>query len=321
MMIFSRATFIKLWIAATCILVGLYFFAKNQDVGTTFFLLINALNIALIAIALLFRNQINKTVASLEKRYLSIQHNSEQYRITTKYAGERIVGTLLVTLVATLGLYVVYLASLDKHAYRILIEEDGIIEYGSSFFWAISAIALIFCVVKNKLSQAIHNFWPLPYLLLIAFFIICGGEEISWGQRIFDLDTPEILKSVNVQNEITLHNIGSISVFSNAFFLLTLSYFIAIPFLIARNDGIKNLIQHYALPTPNKYATKVYSIALLVWLFLGLRFGTLGFHPFSFYEEKYYTQMDDEMFEFLAAYTFFCFSAMDCLKQTRLNQS
>ena len=32
-------------------------------------------------------------------------------------------------------------------------------------------------------------------------------EEISWGQRIFDIDTPEALKEVNVQKEINIHNL------------------------------------------------------------------------------------------------------------------
>ncbi len=35
---------------------------------------------------------------------------------------------------------------------------------------------------------------------------MCFGEEISWGQRILEFDTPEALQSVNVQNEVNLHN-------------------------------------------------------------------------------------------------------------------
>ena len=37
-----------------------------------------------------------------------------------------------------------------------------------------------------------------------------AGEEISWGQRIFDYPTPDILREINSQNEMTLHNIGSL---------------------------------------------------------------------------------------------------------------
>lgn len=49
-------------------------------------------------------------------------------------------------------------------------------------------------------------------LLIIAslgFFIIFG-EEISWGQRIFNIQTPEEYAALNTQGEITLHNYGPI---------------------------------------------------------------------------------------------------------------
>jgi hypothetical protein len=32
-------------------------------------------------------------------------------------------------------------------------------------------------------------------------------EEISWGQRIFNIETPQFLKNINMQKEITIHNL------------------------------------------------------------------------------------------------------------------
>ncbi len=61
-----------------------------------------------------------------------------------------------------------------------------------------------------------------------------------------------------------------------------------------------------------------YLIGLLTWIIIGVRFGTLGFHPFSLW--GYYTQMDDEIFELFAAYSFFSFSFLDLahwLKENR----
>jgi len=113
---FSRANVIKLWIVITGILISLYFLSKSKDVGTAFFLLINGLNAVLIVIALLFKTQITNAFISLEKLYLSIQHNSDQYKIGISYRSERIIGTLLVIIVSILGLYVMSLASWDKHA-------------------------------------------------------------------------------------------------------------------------------------------------------------------------------------------------------------
>jgi hypothetical protein len=39
------------------------------------------------------------------------------------------------------------------------------------------------------------------------------GEEISWGQRIFGVATPEAVARINLQNELTIHNIGAVNEF------------------------------------------------------------------------------------------------------------
>ncbi len=67
-------------------------------------------------------------------------------------------------------------------------------------------------------------------LALIAFF--GAGEEISWGQRIFNIQTPEALARVNVQEEITVHNIeinGYSIPFETLFDLFWLTFTIIIP--------------------------------------------------------------------------------------------
>jgi len=50
--------------------------------------------------------------------------------------------------------------------------------------------------------------WPVANLFLILSigFAFIFGEEISWGQRIFGIETPEYISQYNKQNEINLHN-------------------------------------------------------------------------------------------------------------------
>ncbi|MBN2403331.1 MAG: hypothetical protein JXN64_13165, partial [Spirochaetes bacterium] len=50
----------------------------------------------------------------------------------------------------------------------------------------------------------------LAIMFLIAGFLFlwAAGEEISWGQRILNLKTPDILIPLNDQNEINIHNIN-----------------------------------------------------------------------------------------------------------------
>ena len=43
-------------------------------------------------------------------------------------------------------------------------------------------------------------------MLGIVFFVGLG-EEISWGQRILNIETPEAIKEINAQGELTIHNL------------------------------------------------------------------------------------------------------------------
>ena len=43
--------------------------------------------------------------------------------------------------------------------------------------------------------------------VLAAVLLFAAGEEISWGQRIFEVDTPEVLVDSNKQDELNLHNL------------------------------------------------------------------------------------------------------------------
>jgi len=309
------------WSLISILLVGLYIASLGIQIGTVFFLLLNALNAILILFAFLFRKKIEIAAKSLIAIYESILKQTSKTRIIVEYSHESGYGRFFIATVSVFGVYVAILSLWDTQAYGLLIGEDAIIEYASFIFWFLAAPILFYSFTRSKLRHQVYSLQILPYLLLTTFFIVCAGEEISWGQRILNFETPEFLKTINVQDELTLHNIGSISIFSNAFFLLTIIFFLLVPYIRSKNPKLKQLIDYFGLPTPNRYAVIVYIISLAIWIFIGVRFGTLGFHPFSFYAENYYTQMDDEVFEFLAAYSFFCFSVMDSLKETRLERN
>ena len=46
----------------------------------------------------------------------------------------------------------------------------------------------------------------LAYAVFAAGAFFVAGEEISWGQRVFGIATPEAVSEVNIQGELTLHN-------------------------------------------------------------------------------------------------------------------
>ncbi len=230
--------------------------------------------------------------------------NSTMHKQAASING-RDLSTALAGLGAVMGMIAVALALFNVPAYTSLIQEDGIVEYGSAFFWFLAAVAGVFGLLKKTGAP---NARRIIACLLIGFFVVCGGEEISWGQRVVGFAGPEQLLAINKQGETNLHNIGSISVFSNVFFLLTVVFFLVLPRITDKNASRFALLRQN-LPVVSPGAKRVYVISLVVWIVIGLRFGTLGFHPFSAW--GHYTQMDDEIFEFFAAYSFFAFSLLD----------
>jgi hypothetical protein len=45
------------------------------------------------------------------------------------------------------------------------------------------------------------------YVLVGVLLLVGGMEEIAWGQQFFGFATPEFMKDLNAQDELTLHNI------------------------------------------------------------------------------------------------------------------
>lgn len=201
--------------------------------------------------------------------------------------------------------YCVYLAFFDVTGYRQLVAEDGIVEWASVLFWLMACVLVVLRLMRRPGVGVQGKLLPV---LMAAFFFVCAGEEASWGQRVIGISTPEIIGSINVQNETNLHNMGSISVFSNAFFMLTVGFFLALPFVSRRSPSVDYILYRAGLVRPSQEVSYLYFWGLVIWVVIGLRFGTLGFHPFSFYPEKYYNQLDDEFFEMMAAYCFFVYA-------------
>lgn len=313
---FSFRNISMAWAGLTILLVcaGLIMIVYTSQ-AKTFIVMLNAINVFLFSLFIIFRKNIERIIVKLIE-------DSSDLSFTIQYNYERKIGITMLSLFIIFCCYIIFLVLYNIESYTRLIREDGIVEYGSSIFWFLSAI--IVCFNTIKLSKKIINRYQFIFnMMLILFFTVCSGEEISWGQRLFSLETPEFLKTVNIQNEISLHNIGSISVFSNMFFILTFVFFLFVPFIINKNTRIKNVFYFVRFPVPNRFAIYIYIASLFTWIFVGLRFGTLGFHPFSFFAEQYYTQMDDEIFEFFAAYSFLCFSIFNNAKKvsiTRLRQ-
>jgi len=98
----------------------------------------------------------------------------------------------------------------DIQTMILLVIEDGPYENVGAFFFLVASCLFFLSYFASKEG---NDFFVLQlnknifYLLLGILFFFIFGEEISWGQRIFGIETPDYLKSENIQNETNLHNL------------------------------------------------------------------------------------------------------------------
>jgi len=90
-----------------------------------------------------------------------------------------------------------------------LDKEDSVLEYSQFFVYlATSILSLVSFnhIRKLKKKTAVGVVWLILYFLSFVFFFVVSGEEISWGQRIFEIETPAEVAIENRQGELNLHN-------------------------------------------------------------------------------------------------------------------
>ena len=98
----------------------------------------------------------------------------------------------------------------DPLGIRNLYSEDQLFETLSAilFLAAAALFALtIRLLVRASMSKRRIIIVACGLLAISAFFF--GMEEISWGQRLFGVRTPEVLEAINDQGELNLHNLSN----------------------------------------------------------------------------------------------------------------
>jgi hypothetical protein len=79
--------------------------------------------------------------------------------------------------------------------------EDGPMEQFTAYSFFLASVIAFWVVWKRGFTLR------SSFLVLMgAFFFVAAGEEISWGQRIFEWDSPEVMLKYNVQGETNIHN-------------------------------------------------------------------------------------------------------------------
>ena len=108
---------------------------------------------------------------------------------------------------------------LSRDAYTWLLREDGAVEYAQSIAYLFSFVLAV--IIARGLFRGRRNAIGVLYTILALGFLFIAGEEISWGQRLFGVETPDYLHERNTQAELNLHNLNLLeSLFDHMYMLI-----------------------------------------------------------------------------------------------------
>lgn len=116
--------------------------------------------------------------------------------------------TIQKTLYFLAPLFIVFMIIVDitnPDLRHTLTQEDGPFEVLQFLFFLLSAF---FSFIKAKRLFTNQKILAALWLIFGLGMLFVAIEEISWGQRILNIETPETLRNINYQDETTIHNIG-----------------------------------------------------------------------------------------------------------------
>ncbi len=144
--------------------------------------------------------------------------------------------------------------------------EDGFVEWGTSI-----ALFIGFIVALRRFLVARHRFGFRGKLVLAFVALVClfgAGEEISWGQRVFGIASPEAFVERNAQQETNLHNLTfewrgqtvkiNRLVFGRGLTLALVLYLLVMGPLYRRHAGFRRRVDAWAIPIATTTQTIAY---------------------------------------------------------------
>jgi hypothetical protein len=162
-------------------------------------------------------------------------------------------GILLVHLIVA-----IIIAAVDPQGYEQgMAREDGYVEW-LTVLALVSGTVLCFQRVITLRKEKGFMFLFFTFLLGLIF-LFGAGEEISWGQRIFDWTPGEFFQKHNVQSEMNIHNLTikgkriNKIVFGKGLAILMVTYLLAFPYLYRRKEGFKKFLNRCAAPVAQNH--------------------------------------------------------------------
>ena len=159
----------------------------------------------------------------------------------------------------------------NETLFRFLIREDGPYETLSAFFYFVSVLLFFYLFwkypidIKRKKSHFKRNIF---YLFLSVILLFVFLEELSWGQRIFQFETPTHLRELNIQNSTNIHNLKWFHYIIHRVAIGTLMiYFVIIPLLNMLIVPFRSLLEKVAFPVPSFMVSLFFLCSVYLYYF------------------------------------------------------
>ncbi len=170
--------------------------------------------------------------------------NKEHLNGSFKVAGGRTEKAWIFIAVATAILFLgIFLLRPDIFNRASL--EDGPVEWGSAILLFLSC-GLFIMAFRKCLGMAKYLKWVC--LLFAVVFFVMAMEEVSWFQRVFKIETPDLFAG-NIQKEMNLHNFATNKV-ENIYYWGAFVFTVVLPFILVNYPGLKNKPVGLFVPRP-----------------------------------------------------------------------
>lgn len=199
--------------------------------------------------------------------------------------------------------------------YVSIIQEDALIEYSQVLVYFITSMfSLRISIIFFKLKL---NFHAILYSIFTLGFLFIFFEELSWGQRIINIDSLTFIIEHNAQRETTIHNLKIFNHLMHDLYII-IGFFGAFSWLLvkkfipkAKTDDthlINFIVPHWYISSYFFFVFLIYSIIEYVSP-LGLH---MGFSEFRI--GKFIIWRDQEPMELILSLGFLSFNIINFFK-------
>jgi hypothetical protein len=149
--------------------------------------------------------------------------------------------------------------SAARSSFEARANETGPFEWLTAVFFLLAAFGFVVAALRGTAGSL--WLWGLA-----AGCFLVGGEELSWGQRIFHYGTPEVLNENNVQGEANLHNIDGVTQSIRAVGVLGLiGVFLLLPLAVRMWPRVRSACDRYRFPIYPVWPAAWWLVAVAFW--------------------------------------------------------